>query len=64
MYKRNIARLLKQKATLEAKHNEVVLQGLYITDVYNYYGGYDLGYIIGRLSVLQELQDDIDEEGT
>jgi len=65
MYKRKIARLLKQKATIEDKHNSTAngTKYQYVTDVYNYYGGFDLGYIVGMLSVLQDLQDEIDEDG-
>lgn len=55
MYKRKIERLRKQKDLLEVKYNGNE------TTLYNFYGGWDLGYIVGQLSVLEDMQDEIDE---
>lgn len=56
MYKRKIERLHKQKDLLEAKYNGNE------TTLYNFYGGWDLGYIVGQLSVLEDMQDEYEEQ--
>jgi hypothetical protein len=56
MHKHKIARLHKQKEILESKYNSNE------TMLYNFYGGFDLGYIVGQLSVLEDMQDEIDEQ--
>tara|TARA_R110001592_G_C13193003_1_gene753518 strand:+ start:2917 stop:3147 length:231 start_codon:yes stop_codon:yes gene_type:complete len=56
MYKRKIERLRKQKDSLEVKYNGNE------TTLYNFYGGWDLGYIVGQLSVLEDMQDVYEEQ--
>ena len=55
MYKRKIERLRKQKDLLEVRYNGNE------TSPYNFYGGWDLGYIVGQLSVLEDIQDEYEE---
>ena len=50
-----IERLTAVKDKLEAKYNGKE------TTVYNFYGGWDLGYVRGQLSVLENLLDDLEE---
>lgn len=56
MYKRKIERLHKQKDSLEVRYNGNE------TALYNFYGGGDLGYIVGQLSVLEHMQDVYEEQ--
>lgn len=56
MYNRKIERLRKQKDSLEVKYNGNE------TALYNFYGGWDLGYIVGQLSVLEDMQDVHEEQ--
>lgn len=56
MYQRKIERLHKQKDSLEVRYNGNE------TTLYNFYGGWDLGYIVGQLSVLEHMQDVYEEQ--
>lgn len=50
--KHRIERLTKVKDALELNHKR------FETSVYNYYAGWDLGYVQGQLSILEDLLDE------
>jgi hypothetical protein len=53
--KHRVKRLTERKEVLEAKHkgNE---------EKFTYHGGFDLGYVKGQISVLEDIIDDLTDE--
>lgn len=53
--KRKLQRLKAQMEKLEAEHDGKQATG------YNYYGGFSLGYLVGKVSLLEDILDEIEE---
>ena len=53
--KRKLARLIEQKDEMESKHqgNE---------QKFTYWGGWNLGYVRGQISILEDVIDDLEDE--
>lgn len=54
--KRRLERCTKQAEVMSSKHCGKE------NSVYNYYGGWDLGYLYGKISVLESIIDYLDED--
>lgn len=53
--KRRLTRLRKQKDEMESRHkgNE---------EKYTYHGGFDLGYLKGKITEIEDIIDDLEED--
>ena len=55
---------IKQAVMQKVRHNEELLKKMehFSSDTHTFYGGYDLGYVEGELSVLWDLRGILEEE--
>jgi hypothetical protein len=54
-YERQLKRLTKRCKAIEKKHSGNEAD-------YTYYGGFDLGYLQGQISILEEIVSDINDQ--